>query len=162
MTLYSRRILYISFIAVFFIAGGIILFYLQGYRLNTDNNKLQIERTGAIQAESEPKGATINLNGEIVSDKSPATLLSLKPGDYQLGLKLAGFQSWTKTVSVAASEVTFSGEITLWPEPNSCESLGIKKINNSWLSPNGLFFFQAEDGIRDWSVTGVQTCALPI
>src|SRR5437879_8529520 len=25
-----------------------------------------------------------------------------------------------------------------------------------------LFFFQAEDGIRDTSVTGVQTCALPI
>src|SRR5262249_56671943 len=24
------------------------------------------------------------------------------------------------------------------------------------------FFSQAEDGIRDWSVTGVQTCALPI
>src|SRR5260370_21707797 len=24
------------------------------------------------------------------------------------------------------------------------------------------FFFQAEDGIRDSSVTGVQTCALPI
>src|SRR5215213_3343263 len=24
------------------------------------------------------------------------------------------------------------------------------------------FFFQAEDGIRYWSVTGVQTCALPI
>src|SRR5262249_57792102 len=24
------------------------------------------------------------------------------------------------------------------------------------------FCFQAEDGIRDWSVTGVQTCALPI
>src|SRR5262249_56062998 len=24
------------------------------------------------------------------------------------------------------------------------------------------FFFEAEDGIRDWSVTGVQTCALPI
>ena len=25
-----------------------------------------------------------------------------------------------------------------------------------------IFFFQAEDGIRDISVTGVQTCALPI
>ena len=24
------------------------------------------------------------------------------------------------------------------------------------------FFFQAEDGIRDVAVTGVQTCALPI
>src|SRR5688572_11481714 len=27
---------------------------------------------------------------------------------------------------------------------------------------NGFFFFQAEDGIRDLTVTGVQTCALPI
>src|SRR5262249_41663485 len=27
---------------------------------------------------------------------------------------------------------------------------------------DAVFFFQAEDGIRDWSVTGVQTCALPI
>src|SRR2546429_5204462 len=26
----------------------------------------------------------------------------------------------------------------------------------------GCFFFQAEDGIRDVAVTGVQTCALPI
>src|SRR5690606_40092496 len=26
----------------------------------------------------------------------------------------------------------------------------------------GSFFFQAEDGIRDFHVTGVQTCALPI
>src|SRR2546422_5150334 len=28
--------------------------------------------------------------------------------------------------------------------------------------PVGFFFFQAEDGIRDVAVTGVQTCALPI
>src|SRR5207245_8238339 len=27
---------------------------------------------------------------------------------------------------------------------------------------NTIFFFQAEDGIRDATVTGVQTCALPI
>src|SRR2546430_542724 len=27
---------------------------------------------------------------------------------------------------------------------------------------NFFFFFQAEDGIRDLTVTGVQTCALPI
>src|SRR6266850_4849928 len=27
---------------------------------------------------------------------------------------------------------------------------------------NFVFFFQAEDGIRDYKVTGVQTCALPI
>src|SRR6266850_8029949 len=30
------------------------------------------------------------------------------------------------------------------------------------LRVSGIFFFQAEDGIRDYKVTGVQTCALPI
>src|SRR5687767_15251219 len=30
------------------------------------------------------------------------------------------------------------------------------------LAASSLFFFQAEDGIRDKLVTGVQTCALPI
>src|SRR5690606_41158765 len=30
------------------------------------------------------------------------------------------------------------------------------------LVPAIFFFFQAEDGIRDFHVTGVQTCALPI
>src|SRR5207248_8461439 len=32
----------------------------------------------------------------------------------------------------------------------------------SWIRSLFFFFFQAEDGIRDRTVTGVQTCALPI
>src|SRR6266853_6889618 len=32
----------------------------------------------------------------------------------------------------------------------------------SRIRKNVFFFFQAEDGIRDLTVTGVQTCALPI
>src|SRR5256885_2875412 len=37
-------------------------------------------------------------------------------------------------------------------------------LSISSISVYGLFvfFFQAEDGIRDYKVTGVQTCALPI
>src|SRR2546426_6131142 len=34
--------------------------------------------------------------------------------------------------------------------------------SNGSIFPSGVFFFQAEDGIRDYKVTGVQTCALPI
>src|SRR5258706_12190269 len=35
-------------------------------------------------------------------------------------------------------------------------------ILGSYRYRGGFFFFKAKDGIRDWSVTGVQTCALPI
>src|SRR5256886_13267562 len=34
--------------------------------------------------------------------------------------------------------------------------------SQSTISQCVIFFFQAEDGIRDLTVTGVQTCALPI
>src|SRR3989475_61151 len=50
----------------------------------------------------------------------------------------------------------------------AAKGLGAKEWNNSLktklsLLPKKLFFFfQAEDGIRDLTVTGVQTCALPI
>src|SRR5438093_11453884 len=33
---------------------------------------------------------------------------------------------------------------------------------SEYVMPVVFFFFQAEDGIRDWSVTGVQTCALGV
>src|SRR5256885_3528193 len=41
---------------------------------------------------------------------------------------------------------------------NVCGALGLLPM----LLFHLFFFFQAEDGIRDYKVTGVQTCALPI
>src|SRR5256885_8174887 len=42
----------------------------------------------------------------------------------------------------------------------SCLKLTVGIISHCVI--NFFFFFQAEDGIRDYKVTGVQTCALPI
>ena len=41
---------------------------------------------------------------------------------------------------------------------NRVMEMGSKSIRDLVI----FFFFQAEDGIRDIGVTGVQTCALPI
>src|SRR2546430_7568168 len=46
-----------------------------------------------------------------------------------------------------------------WPLPGERS----RRLVPNPSDPAGLvFFFQAEDGIRDLTVTGVQTCALPI
>src|SRR2546430_8996238 len=42
------------------------------------------------------------------------------------------------------------------------EDVGVDFDAKIGLSFSCFFFFQAEDGIRDLTVTGVQTCALPI
>src|SRR2546421_2536666 len=38
----------------------------------------------------------------------------------------------------------------------------LEKQFRNYFNQASIFFFQAEDGIRDLIVTGVQTCALPI
>src|SRR5256885_3432256 len=38
----------------------------------------------------------------------------------------------------------------------------VSQVFSSQSRATAFFFFQAEDGIRDYKVTGVQTCALPI
>src|SRR5256886_12584915 len=45
---------------------------------------------------------------------------------------------------------------------NASEIVGVLKQGPATLYRAFNFFFQAEDGIRDLTVTGVQTCALPI
>ena len=51
----------------------------------------------------------------------------------------------------------------LWTETNMVENTEsvLLKVNDK-IEELLHFFFQAEDGIRDGHVTGVQTCALPI
>src|SRR5256885_7116300 len=46
-------------------------------------------------------------------------------------------------------------------EPFPTIAHGQSWLNQQWMAELA-FFFQAEDGIRDYKVTGVQTCALPI
>src|SRR2546430_5798040 len=45
---------------------------------------------------------------------------------------------------------------------SSCHGWCTSATGSLRASLSCFFFFQAEDGIRDWTVTGVQTCALPI
>src|SRR5256885_4211356 len=45
---------------------------------------------------------------------------------------------------------------------NHLDAEGGKPIGSGDAVHRKVFFFQAEDGIRDYKVTGVQTCALPI
>src|SRR3989339_171702 len=63
-------------------------------------------------------------------------------------LKAIGVE-WIR-ISVDGSNAEINDGFLPNPDTKTCDLI-ISFIN---------FFFQAEDGIRDWSVTGVQTCAL--
>src|SRR6266446_7965159 len=56
-------------------------------------------------------------------------------------------------LKIPASDCPKAVTLIFLPQPQEIELA---------LSAGPDFFFQAEDGIRDYKVTGVQTCALPI
>src|SRR5262249_60132165 len=58
----------------------------------------------------------------------------------------------------------FARKIHEWLPDGSSVSvvIAVAIVPTLWTGGLAFVYFQAEDGIRDWSVTGVQTCALPI
>ncbi|MBN7795622.1 PEGA domain-containing protein [Parahaliea mediterranea] len=62
---------------------------------------------------SEPAGATITVGGEAVAT-TPAVVEVMR-GEQQLGLELAGFAPWSRTLDVAAGEPQDLGTIALEP-----------------------------------------------
>src|SRR5256885_8873589 len=68
---------------------------------------------------------------------------------------------YTMPIGGRYTKDAFSRSGWLWPVDAKGESLKA----TSYMAVGfyvAIFFFQAEDGIRDYKVTGVQTCALPI
>src|SRR5688572_13093932 len=72
---------------------------------------------------------------------------------------------------VAGLEERYAGEVgipagtrigLMFQEPRLLPWRTVRQNIELVAAPGFAFFFQAEDGIRDLTVTGVQTCALPI
>lgn len=134
MNLLWRRITYISFFVIFFAISFFLLFYLQGYRYNY--NKKRIERVGAIMADSLPKDARIKINGEYQSTNTTSTIQPLTPDTYQVEIEYPSYQSWKKTLTVKQSEVTFTGQIRLWPNTQEGDQIVDGTIKNIQVSHN--------------------------
>src|SRR5689334_23712020 len=92
-------------------------------------------------------GASLNIRHNLSSSKGPKTL--------QLKLLTACIPK------TSAFTPAFSTSQTLRTTRASDRTFFTFRYHIT-PSARNFFFFQAEDGIRDGTVTGVQTCALPI
>ncbi len=61
------------------------------------------EIAGAIDIKSEPSNATILVNGK-ETGSTPETMKDLKPGMYQVEVRMDGFENWSNSVEVASGK----------------------------------------------------------
>ncbi|NCO15575.1 MAG: hypothetical protein GW899_02400, partial [Parcubacteria group bacterium] len=78
MTIRTRRFIFYSFLFLFVVSGLWVIFYSQGWRLNTENCRfndlfncsVKLRKTGAVFIETKPKGVVIKIDNKIFQDKS--------------------------------------------------------------------------------------------
>ena len=106
-----RRLIYLSFIAAFLIITPLMIVYTAGYRYNF--KKGVFEKTGIIYLDSEPAGASVWLNGQLM-DATPVRLTGLLPDRYEVAVKKDGYYTWEKKLEVKSNLTTFDKDIVLF------------------------------------------------
>lgn len=83
------------------IASTLLLYQSYGYGLGDDGD---LKQSGLVFVSSQPKGATIYLNGKTASDKTDARL-AVESGTYRLSLGLQGYREWQRSITVNGGDV---------------------------------------------------------
>ena len=150
MTLRSRRVVYITFIAIFLLITPVIILYTAGYRYNFQKHKIQ--KTGIFILKSEPTGASVYLNGKLRNEATPARIANLLPGDYAVKIEKENFYPWQKNLPVESRLTTFAENIFLFKKSLPLEVVETGSEFFS-LSPNGqkmAYLKKQETGNEIW------------
>ena len=105
MTRQLRTAISWAFIAAFLACAPLVVLYTAGYKYSW--KKIKVEKTGIIQADSVPAGATVFLNDEQQGAVTPAPIARLLPETYRVRFALDGYFPWEKTVDVRSGETAF-------------------------------------------------------
>lgn len=112
MTLKARRILYISFVIIFFLAAPPLVLYTAGFRYDFQYNR--IVETGSLVVKSQPAGSSVHLNGELYQNPTPTIINTILPGKIKLLVEKDGYHSWEKELEIKARVTAFQENIMLF------------------------------------------------
>lgn len=153
-----RDSLFLFFVFVFIFGTIILSLYASGYKFNLswplEFNRLLI-KTGMIALDSDPKGATIYLNGKTQPSaawrpwqkkylNTPTKIKNVIPGEYEIMVELPGYWPFKTTLRVNSGLTTFYEDINLFKSENpTIKAIGDKSSNeeNISLSLNGNYLY---------------------
>lgn len=128
MLLRLRKILFYILLLLYVSATPYLILYGLGYVFKPDER--EILKTGLVSVTSEPKGATIYIEGRKFSHKTPAIVRGLLPGTYQVRVVRRGFDAWSKKIQVIPEKATRLEPVVLLPQRPERESLTANSYRN--------------------------------
>jgi hypothetical protein len=153
-----RDFIFNSFVVIFVIATVFLSLYASGYKFNfkrpIDFNRILV-RTGMIDIKTEPKDASIYLNGKIQPTpslelfkkehlKTPAKIRNVIPGEYNISLEKEGYWPYQEKIYVHSGQTTILENINLYKSSNpSLKAITKENSNkeNIIISPDNNYIF---------------------
>ncbi|MBI2050261.1 MAG: PEGA domain-containing protein [Parcubacteria group bacterium] len=143
MTLTTRRILYSTFAAIFFLAAPPLVLYTAGFRYDFEYRR--VVETGSLVVKSDPSDATVRLNGELRKEPTPTIINTILPGKIKLLVEKEGYHSWEKEIEIKPRVTSFEEDITLFAQ-SAPEALAGEAITQYWWNRNQDKFAYATTG----------------
>jgi PEGA domain len=119
---------------VLLIVAGLV-FVILGYRFDADNGR--VEQGALLQFNTLPTGATIEIDGKVISSKT-STKSSVLAGTHTFLMWKDGYENWQKTLDVKAGTLTWLNYARLVPKARPVEALtALPTLAASTAAPDG-------------------------
>src|SRR3989339_748391 len=114
----ARRIVFYALVAVFFVAGPLVVFFSKGWRFDLED--FTLKKAGAIAVKTLPKDAKIYINNKEQKRKTgflnETELFNLFPKNYSLKIAKEEFMPWENYIEVEEEKVAEEKNIILVPQ----------------------------------------------
>ncbi|GEM_PF-5590258 len=135
MTYRQRLYYFIVIIILFFIVASLVIFYAAGWRLDWQTR--QIQKVGGLLIKTEPRNASVSINGKLLTKKTPLTVNNLKPDKYEITVSLEGYYNWSRKVVIEAGQSWRFDAINLIKDETPLENSSWGDIISASFSPSG-------------------------
>lgn len=128
-------VVYICMTLIVATVATLIIFFVLGYRLDTDKGRL--EQYAFLQFASKPSGATVTIDGVVANSKTP-NKSSVPAGKHKVVIWRDGYETWSKTVDIKAGTMTWLNYALLVPKKLTVEAVAnYESVYMTLASPEG-------------------------
>lgn len=109
-----RSVIFFTFLIAFLVSAPLVVLYTAGYRVDWTHGR--VVHTSVLNISSEPRGATVFVDGKRFTDKTPSLIDTVLPGEHTVRLELKDYLPWETSVDFESSVASVVGPITLFTD----------------------------------------------
>lgn len=130
----QRILVYIAMSIAVIALVVVLLFIMQGYRLNQQDGRL--EQGGLMQFDSKPTGADVAIDGVTLGTRT-TNKATASAGQHFVAMNKTGYRTWQKSVVMEPGAVLWLNYARLIPNDLPVENmLGLTSVSSSVASPS--------------------------